>query len=68
MKTARYECDKPGCKAVSNGDTSGWYMLVRSVSGVEVSRLDDQKGEFQHACGEACCLSLVAEAMRGLPK
>jgi hypothetical protein len=67
MKIERYQCDK--CNRTSNGDIGDW-LAVRTVSDVMVNvrRLCDVCSDWKHACGEACAMSLVAEAMRGLPK
>lgn len=67
MKTERWECD--GCHAISNGDIGDWYVVQLNQSVIEVMRLRTTNiGNGNHVCGLSCAMSLVAEAMRGLPK
>jgi hypothetical protein len=67
MKIERWECD--GCHAISNGDIGDWYSVRINGGVVEVMRLRPKNiGTDNHVCGMSCAMSLVAEAMLGLPK
>lgn len=68
MKYERYECDR--CHKSSNGDIGDWFTVRCQDDGaIEVFRLERfALARGKDACGEACAMSLVAEAMRGLPR
>lgn len=71
MKVERYQCDRPGCHAFSNGDVSAWWAVFYTPSTIEVRTLTGtmslcSPGGWKHFCGIQHAIETVQDAMRAM--